>query len=331
LVRGELKRAYALTEQLVPLAEEQGAPVRRALARRSLGSTLFYLGRFADAAAALDEGIAIADTVAAREDPAHLLLYTENPSVVCRLYLGLVVWFLGFPDRGLEMVKNSLALGQRLPHATSVASALTWAALLHNLRGEFAAANRRADAAIEITSEHRLPQWLALGSICRGFALVGLGQQTEGITQLRGGLSDWNGNGSRVLDTQWLGFVAQAHLWARQFDDALSALDRATEIAAATGECHYRAELYRLRGTVLAETGDPAEAASWLQRAIDTARSHQAKSLELRAATSLARLWTHQGQCAKGHDLLAPIYAWFTEGFDAADLKDAKALLDEVG
>ena len=116
---------------------------------------------------------------------------------------------------------------------------------------------------------------------------------------------------------------------AGQFDDALSALDRAAETAGATGECFYQAELYRLRGVVLAERGDEAEATSWLHRAVDTARNQQAKSLELRAATSLARLWTDQGRRDQAHDLLAPIYGRFTEGFDTYDLKAAKALLDE--
>jgi class 3 adenylate cyclase/predicted ATPase len=330
LVRGELERARDLTEQLVPLAEEQGTPVRRALARRALGSTLLYLGRFAEAATALNEGIAIDDAGAASQDPADLLLYTEDAGVVCRFYSALVLWLLGFPDRGLKRVEGSLALGRRLAHATSLTSALTWVALLHNLRGEFDPARRRAEAAIEITSERRLPQWLALGGICRGFALAGLGQPTAGIEQLRSGLAGWNGNGSHVLDTQWLGFIAQAHLWARQCDDALAALDRANKIATATGECHYQAELCRLMGVVLAETGDAAEAASWFQQAIDTARSQQARSLELRAATSLARLWQAEGRRAEAHALLAPLCAWFTEGLDTTDLKDAKALLDQL-
>jgi predicted ATPase len=107
-------------------------------------------------------------------------------------------------------------------------------------------------------------------------------------------------------------------------------MDRAAEIAVATGESHYQAELHRLRGTILAETGDAAAAASWFQRAIDTARSQEAKSLELRAATSLARLWAHQGKRAEARDLLAPVYGWLTEGFETADLKDAKALLDAL-
>jgi predicted ATPase len=160
--------------------------------------------------------------------------------------------------------------------------------------------------------------------------MVGLGRQAEGIAQLRAGLAAWNGIGAHLLDSQWQGFIAEAHLGAGEFDDALTALNRATETAAATGESQYQAELYRLRGAVLAEIGGTADAASWLKQAIDTARSQQAKSLELRAATSLARFWLEQGKRAAAHDLLAPVYGWFTEGFDTADLKEARALLDEL-
>jgi predicted ATPase len=150
------------------------------------------------------------------------------------------------------------------------------------------------------------------------------------IAQIQTGLAAWHATGARLLDTQWLGLLAEAHLQAGQFADSLKVLDLAVETSAATGECHNQAELHRLRGTDLVETGDAAEAASWLQRAIDTARSQQAKSLELRAATSLARLWRDHGRRAEAGDLLAPVYGWFTEGFDTAELKDAKALLDEL-
>jgi predicted ATPase len=329
-VRGELERAYDLAERLVVLAEEQGTLVHQALARRARGATLFCLGRFADATAAVNEGIAIDDTVAAWQDPAHLVLHTERAGVVCRLYSAWSLWFLGFPDRAVEIVEAGVALSQQLAHVHSLALALTWAAFLHNFRREFAAAQRRAEAAIALASEHRMPQRLAQATMCRGFALVGLGHQEEGIAQIRTGLAAWNAVGAHLLDTQWLGFTAEAHVQSGQFDDAVTALDRAAEIGAATGDCHYQAELYRLRGVVLAETGEATEAASWLQRAIDAARSQQAKSLELRAATNLAKLWADHGERQKAHDLLAPIYDWFTEGFDTADLKDAKALLEEL-
>ncbi|MGH6918219.1 MAG: ATP-binding protein, partial [Geminicoccaceae bacterium] len=329
-VRGELQRAHDLAVRLVALAEEQGAPLRRALARRALGTSLFYFGRFADAASELNQGIAIDDAVAAWEDPAHLLLYTERAGVMCRLYLAWALWFQGYPDRALKTMEAGLALSQRLSHAYSLAFAQNYAALLHSFRREFAAAHRRAEATVDLAREHRLPQWLAQTSICRGFALVGLGQPEQGIAELRAGLAAWQATGSRVLGTQWLGHLAEAHLQTGQLDDALTALDRAAETAAATGESHYQAELERLRGLLHAATGEDAEGAAWLQRAVDTARSQHARSLELRAATSLARLWAKQGERQKAHDLLAPIYAWFTEGFDTADLKDAKALLDNL-
>jgi class 3 adenylate cyclase/predicted ATPase len=330
MVRGELQRAHDLSTRLVALAGEQRTPVHRALARRARGTTLVLLGRFADAAQELNEGIAIDDAVAAWEDPAHLLLYTERAGVVCRVHSAWTSWFLGFPDRALQSVQAGVALAQRLAHVPSLTFALIWATLLHDLRNEFAEARERAEAAIQIAGEHRLAQWLAFANICCGFALVGLGRRTEGIAQLQTGLADWNGTGARVLETQWLGFTAEACAQAGRFDEALAALDRATTTAAASGECYYQAELHRLKGAVLAETGDPAEAASWLQQAIATARSQQAKSLELRAAISLARLWRDQGRRALAQDQLAPVYGWFTEGFDTADLKNAKGLLDEL-
>jgi class 3 adenylate cyclase/predicted ATPase len=330
LVRCELQRARDLAERLVTLAEEQGTPIHRALARRARGATLFYLGHFGDAAAAVSEGIAIDDAIADWGDPAHLLLYTERAGVVCRLYSAWALWYLGFPDRALQEVEAGIALAQRLDHVHSLAFALNWAALLHDLRREFAMSRRRAEAAIEIGTEYGLSQWLAQAVICRGFALVGLGESADGIAQLETGRAAWNGTGARVLDSQWLGLIAEAHVRAGQVDDALAALDRAGEIVGATGERHYQAELHRLRGAVLAQSGDDGEAASWFHRALDTARSQQAKSLELRAATSLARLWRDQGKRAEAHDLLAPVYGWFTESFDTADLKDAKALLHEL-
>jgi predicted ATPase len=328
LVRGHLQRADHLSARLVALAEQQGTAAPRALARRARGTTLFFLGRFADATRGLSEGIAIDDP--ACEDPAHLLLYAERGGLVCRLYSAWSLWFLGFPDQALERIEAGLALGQRLAHVHSLTFALNWAAVLHNLRREFAVARRRAEAAIEISGKHRMSEWVGHASASRGFALVGLGDQTEGITQLQTSLAALSVTGARVIDTQWLGFLAEAHLQAGQFQNALAALDRAAETSAATGECHYQAELYRLRGIVLMETGDTTGAASWLDRAIDTARSQQAKSLELRAATSLARLWGKQGKRAQAHDLLAPVYGWFTEGFDTADVRDAKALLHEL-
>jgi class 3 adenylate cyclase/predicted ATPase len=330
-VRGELQRAHDLAELLVTLADAQEAPLRRAYACRALGGTLFFLGRLTDASAALNKGIAIDDTVASLDDHrADLLLHPEHAGIVGRLQLGRTLWFLGFPDSALEMIQAGLAAGRRLAHVNSLAFALNFAAALHNLRRDFDTARQCAEVAIDFAIANHLPQWLAFGNICRGFALACLGRQTEGIGELRTGMAGMHRVGAHLLDTQWLGLLAEAYLRADQPGFALGALDQAIETAGATGECYYEAELYRLRGVLLVATGDATEAAFWFQRAIDTARRQEARSLELRAAMSLARLWRDQGRVDAARDLLAPIYGWFTEGFDTADLKDAKALLEEL-
>jgi predicted ATPase len=329
LVRGDLQRARELAERLNALAEEHGVPVQRALARRARGTTLFYFGEFPDAKVALDEGIAIDDAVAAWEDPTHLLVYTERAGPICQLFLGRTLWYLGFPDRAVESVEAGLKLGRRIAHRNSLAYALYFGALVHSFRGEFDAARMRAEEISAVARKHHMPQWLAAATMCGGFAMVGPGQQAERIAQIRRGLAAWDAIGARSRPTG-LAFIAEAHAQAGQFKDALSWLSQGAESIAATGERHLQAELYRLRGVVLAQTDDAAEAAAWLQKAIDTAQSQQAKSLELRAATSLARLWRDQGKCAQAYDLLAPVYVWFTEGFDTADLKDARALLDAL-
>jgi tetratricopeptide (TPR) repeat protein len=232
LVRGEYQRVYDLAEQLVALADEQGVPIQRALARRARGTALFFLGRFTDATAALDDGIAIDDAVAAWEDPAHLLHYTVRAGAACRLYSAWALWYLGFPDLALQKVEAGFTLAQRLAHASGLAFALVWAAALHILRREFDLAYRRAEAAVEITRKHRMSAWFGHATVCRGFALVGLGQKREGIAQIQTGLAAWHVTGARLLDTQWLGFFAEAHLQAGQFAASLDVLGRAAEVAA---------------------------------------------------------------------------------------------------
>jgi predicted ATPase len=292
---------------------------------------MFFLGHLADAAEQLKRGIALEGAVEnLGEHRAQAWLYGEHPGVFCRVYLAWALWLLGAPDQALEIMNAAVDLGRRLAQPRNTAVPLHFAAGLHGLRGEFDAARTRSEAAIALAREHHLPQVLGSGTLCRGFALVGLGQQAEGMAELRAGLAAWNGVGAHLQETQWLGVIAEAHVKARQFDDALTALDRASQIATQSGECHYQAELHRLRGIALAETGEQAEATTWLQLAIDIARSQQAKSWELRAATSLARLWRDQRERAQAYDLLAPVYDWFTEGFDTADLMDAKTLLDQL-
>jgi predicted ATPase len=328
--RGEFLRGHDLAERLVKLAEEE-EPLRCALARRALGSTLFFLGRFSEARGQLDQAIAFDEAAAASENRrAHVVLYADSPGVIGRLHLSCIEWLIGFPDRALETLNAGLALGEVLAHAQFLSLALSFASIVHQWRGEFEVARRRAEKAIAAARQHGLAARLAVGTICRGAALAHLGQYQEGIAELHAGFACWHGTGARLYDTMWLGFTAEAHAAVGQFDAAFAALDRATEMAAATAEFFYQAELHRLRGALHQKKGDSTEAQHWLNEAINFAHGQASRSLELRAAMSMARLWSDQGKQQQARDLLAPVYGWFTEGFDTLDLKQAKTLLDEL-
>ena len=167
--------------------------------------------------------------------------------------------------------------------------------------------------------------------MCRGLLWSASVGRRRGSHRLRTGLADWNGTGARLTQTHWLGFIAEAHFERISSTTRSATLDRAAETAAATGESYYQAELYRLRGDRPGRDRRGCRSGIVVPAGDRPARSQQAKSLELRAATSLARLGAEQGKRGEAHDLLAPVYGWFTEGFETADLKDAKALLDELG
>jgi len=335
-VRGALQPAYDLAEQLVGLADaEEERPLWRALSRRAIGTSLISRGDFITALRHLEEGIGFSDAV---EDvgtgASGLALYGEHPGIVCRLYLGWVLWFLGFSDQGLAQADKGLAMARLQAHAHMLAFALDRRAVVHLFRREHCAALRHAEETIAVATEQGLPQWRAAGLMCRGFARAGLGQAAEGIADLRTGLAAYHATGGQLGNSWWLGFLAAAHAGAGQIEEALVALDAAMEWVTSAGEQIYEAELYRLRGEVLLAQSDNAASATngepWLRKALACAGKQSARSLQIRAATSLARLWREQGKHVEARNLLVPIYGWFTEGFDTIDLKEARSLLDEL-
>ena len=188
-----------------------------------------------------------------------------------------------------------------------------------------------ADAASRIAAKHDLPLWLSESTIAKGYAEASLGDHAEGIERLRSGISGLHRIGDWHHRSHWLGLLAAAYLEAGANRDAEAALDEALEVVAATQERYYAPELERLRGELLTRQGQFDEAAVCFQKALGAAADMGAKSLELRAAMSLARLWSELGRRAAAYDLLTPIYSWFTEGLDTPDLKDARALLDQLG
>jgi predicted ATPase len=239
---------------------------------------------------------------------------------------------LGYPDQALQSTNESLTLAQELTHPFSLVYALTMAAIAHQFRQEVQAVQERAEALMALSTEQGFPLWLAYGTILRGWALTAQGKGAEGIAQVRQGLVAHRATGTAIHRPYFLSLLAEAYGKVGQPEEGLTVLVEALALVDNTGERHWEADLHRGKGELLLmQQGQKVgESEECFRQALDIARHQQAKSLELRAAMSLSRLWQQQGKQEEAHQLLTEIYRWFTEGFDTPDLKDAKALLEEL-
>jgi len=324
LVRAELGWARELSEQLLALASSDDDPGKQVAAHRAVGVTMFKLGEYP--AAARHFRLAI-DAY----DPAlHAALAPEHgadPCVVCLAYLGTTTWALGFPDQALGYVSEALELARRLGHDLSVAVALTTASRFHQVRREPARVREHATAVIALSQELGLPYWRALGTTLMGWAMAHEGDPRGGIVAIQRGRKALRDTGAGLIEPWNLAALADAHRLADEPAVALGLLAEALTLAESTGERWWQAELHRLAGECTIEHGGAdadAEAATCFQRALGVAGRQQARSLELRAAGSLARLTGGDSERAQ----LAEVYGSFTEGFDTPDLREAGAILD---
>jgi class 3 adenylate cyclase/predicted ATPase len=330
LVRAEYQTAHKLAEQLLTLAQQAQDPAILVAAHRAVGTTLFWLGAGASSHTHFAQGIAFYDP---QQHRASAFLYGEDAGVICHIYTALTLWHLGYPDQGLTRCHEAVTWAQQSAHPFSLGLVLGAAAMFHQFRREMPAAQDYAESAIHLATEQGFPHWRAFSSILRGWALLAhQGQATEGIEQLIQNLIAFRATGAEMGRLYWLALLADAYGILEEPEAGLVVLTEALTFAETTGERWYEPEIYRLKGELLLQqnAANQAEAESCFAQAIAIAQSQQAKSWELRAATSLARLWKQQGKRQEAHDLLAPVYNWFTEGFDTLDLKDAKALLDEL-
>jgi predicted ATPase len=243
-----------------------------------------------------------------------------------------VLWHLGYPDQAVSSAEKAIAIAEAVAHPVSRASALSWAAALHQLRGEAGRVREAAEIALAITTEEVIPFFRAHAVVLRGSALVEEGQGEEGIAQLREGYAAYRAIGAQIECSHWLALLAEAYRDTGQPGEGLRVIAEALDHVAQTGIVYYEPELHRLEGDLRLrlDQADEQKAEASFRRAFETARQQRAKSWQLRAATSLSRLWGGQGRRAEARELLAPVYGWFTEGFDSADLKEAKALLGEL-
>ncbi len=328
-LQGELQTARELGEQLLTLAQRVQEEELLLVAHNVLGDTLVWLGEFAGAREHLEQGMALYNPHQYR---SHAFLYGYDSGVHCLSFLAWALWYLGCPEQALRRIHEALTLAQEVSHPFSLGFALAFAAWLHQLRREGQAAQERAEAIIALSTDQEFPFWEAWGTILRGSTLAEQGQSAEGIAQIRQGIAAWRAMGAELQLPYYLALLVEAYGKAGQAEEGLRVLAEALTAVHKTGERQHEAELYRLKGELLLEQDVPneQEAESCFRQAVDVANQQQAKSLELRAATSLARLWQSQSKRQDAYDLLAPVYEWFTEGFDTADLQEAKALLAEL-
>jgi predicted ATPase len=327
--RGDLQTASQLGEQLLRLAQAQPDPALLMLAHYMLGLVLLRRGEPASAHTHHTRALAL---YTPQEHGGLAVRYGVDLRVNSHSYLALELWQLGYPDQALQHSQEARTLAQEVSHLYSLAHALIWAAVLHQCRREAPTADEQAAAAIKLAIEQGFAQWLAWGTVLRGWALAMQGQGEAGMAEMRQGLTASLATGAKTWQPYFLGLLAEAHEEAGHPEEGLSLLAEAPAVMDTTEERFYAAELSRLKGELLLRQAvpDTSQAEACFHAALDIARAQQTKSWELRAATSLARLWQAQGKRQAAVDLLAPVYAWFTEGFDTADLLEAKTLLGEL-
>jgi predicted ATPase len=335
-VQGKHQISCELGEQLLNLAQRRQDPALLILAHHALTVTLFYLEDLPSALAHVDQALALYD----RQHYSLTFFHGHDPRVSCLLFAGHILWSLGYPDQALARNREAVAWAQELAHPYSLAYALTNTAWRHQLRREAKAAQEHADAAVALCREHGFPLMEAQGTIWLGWALAEQGQLEEGIEKIRWGLDAWRATRAELAWPYFLTLLAEAYRKVGRVEDGLAVVAEGLATAHRNDERWYEAELYRLQGELLLKSEDnhsrsifgnlQSEAEECFQKAINIAHHRNAKSLELRAAVSLARMWQQQGKQQEAHKMLFEIYHWFTEGFDTKDLQEAKALLEEL-
>jgi class 3 adenylate cyclase/predicted ATPase len=328
--RGDAEIACNLGEQLLRLAERRGDTALRIAAHRAFGYSLTFIGNLTAARDQFEQGIALYDpethgALASRHGGA-------DPGVACLAMSQLTLWALGYPDQALRRGPEALAIARRLAHPMGECWSLLSAAMLHQLLGEPKAAQERADAVLRLATEQAFELYIGWATPLAAWEPAVEAENEDGIARIRHGIAVSQARGSVLFKPYWLGLVADA--WSRRGHPS-KGLEAVAEGLAEIDRCNERlweAELLRLKGELLLrkKPPEPKEAEAAFSKAIDVARRQQAKSWELRAATSLSRLWAEWGDQEKAVELLAPIVNWFTNGIGTSDLRRARELLDET-
>jgi predicted ATPase len=327
--RSEFAAMRQTALDLLRLGEELSDTASALVGNRSMALCLYHLGQFHPAREHLER---VLNIYAPGQHHPLTSIAAFDMRAAALTYLSLSLLILGYPEQARECNEQSLIWSRGLRHPHTLAFSLHYAAFFHLLGRVGPAAEEAIDELRSLAVEQRFPVWLAGADIMGGYVLAGRGEAAEGLRLARKGLAERQATGSSWHHTYFLGLLAGIARDAGESVEALRLSETALAMAERTGERWFEAELHRLSGQYLItdQQGACAAAEACFQSAIDAARKQQAKLWELRAATGLARLWRSQGRHGEARDLLAPVYGWFTEGFDTADLRDAAALLVEL-
>ena len=329
IARPQFHITREIGDTLLRLTHHTDDPALAVIAHYALGTTWLFLGALPAARTSLEEGI-VRYTPAQRRVPVFRI--GVDLGVGCRVYAAITLWLLGYPAQALTRIHEALALAHELAHSYSLAWAWVGAAIVSQLRRDVPAVHEQAEAAVMLSTEQGFPLWAAYGTSLRGWVLAMQGQGEEGVAQVRQGIVASRTTGAALFSPFYCTMLADVATNLGHTDDGLQALAEAHTLVEQQEERWWEAEVSRLQGVVLLRQPETpqTETEACFQRALDVARRQEATSLELRAAMSLSRLWQQQGRRDEARELLAPIYGWFTEGFDTADLQEAKVLLAEL-
>jgi len=322
--------ARRLTTELIAVAEGQGDSEMLLQAHHAAWTTHEHLG---DAVLCREHALQGIDLYRADQHHHHVLSYGgHDPGVCARFHDAGALWQLGYPDQALRSAHDAVELGRQLAHPPRLLPAMYYLATVYWWRRETGQARRCAEEVIAFCRQHHMPHYLGPAQVMRGWAITVAEGRCAGIADIEQGLTDLEIGGPQLRRAECLIMLSEARRSLSEFDLALDALEQAKSFLGRSGLRRSAPEVMRLEGELLlASSPERGRAEACFHEALGMARDQHARILELRAATSFARLWADQGQQQKAHDLLAPVYGWFTEGFDTADLKDARALLDELG
>jgi predicted ATPase len=318
-----------LSAQFLTLATKQKATGPLAIGHRLLATSLLHTGDIADCRAHFDQAIALYEPV---EHRPLAIRFGQDVGVSILSFRSLALWILGYPEAALTDTNHAVGHAREIGQAAGMMYALNVASLIHILCGNHVTANTHCEELVALADEKGSAFWKAFGMLPQGYLVALTRKASDAFRLITSGITAFRSTGATMWLPLYMSQLAGVYAELSQFDDAARCVGEAMTVAETTKELWCDAEINRVAGEIARKSSEagPRKAEGYFERALAVGRQQQAKSWELRAAVSLSRLWRDQGKVSEARELLAPVYGWFTEGFDTRDLKEAKALLEEL-